>query len=73
MIVTPPAGGHFISAPTGFGFYVVGYFPRYRDPDINPDQKFKLCHAVNYTFAHVTATGGLTVANPTVLAAILEA
>lgn len=73
VIVTPPTGGQTISAPTGFGFYVVGYFPSYRDPAAIPDQKFKMCNVVNYAFANVTATGGLTVANPTVLAAVLEA
>jgi chitinase len=69
-IVQPPSGGLTISPPTGFGFYVVGYFPSYRDPAAITDQKFRMCNVVNYAFANITATGGLTVANPTVLTAV---
>ncbi len=69
-IVQPPTGGQTISPPKAFGFYVVGYFPSYRDPATITDQKFRMCNVVNYAFANVTATGGLTVANPTVLSAV---
>jgi GH18 family chitinase len=69
-IVQPPAVGQTISPPTGFGFYVVGYFPSYRDPAAISDQKFRMCNVVNYAFANITATGGLIVANPTVLSAV---
>lgn len=69
-VVTPPPAGSTISAPTPFGFYVVGYFPSYRDPATITDQKFRMCNVVNYAFANVTSTGGLTVASPTVLTAV---
>ena len=68
--VTPPPAGATISPPNPFGFYVVGYFPSYRDPATITDQKFRMCNVVNYAFANVTSTGGLTVASPTVLTAV---
>ncbi len=69
-LTQPPSGGLTISPPTAFGFYVVGYFPSYRDPTAISDQKFRMCNVVNYAFANITSTGGLTVANPTVLTAV---
>ena len=68
--VIPPPTGVTITPPIPFGFYVVGYFPSYRDPATITDQKFRMCNVVNYAFANVTSTGGLTVASPTVLTAV---
>ena len=70
-VVIPPAG-NTISPPTPFGFYVVGYFPSYRDPALVTDQKFRMCNVVNYAFANVTSTGGLTVANPSVFSTVIS-
>ena len=68
---TPPVTGSNISSPPAFGFYVVGYFPSYRDPATIADQKFRMCNVINYAFANVGATGGLTVASPSVLSAVI--
>lgn len=57
----PPAV--VIQAPPPFGFYVVGYFPSYRNLTDIPDQKFKMCNAVNYAFFSVNAGGTITVNN----------
>ena len=59
-----------IAPPPAFGFYVVGYFPSYRDPAAIPDAKFKMCNVVNYAFGTVNATGGITIASPNVLTAL---
>lgn len=67
---TPPVTGNNISAPPAFGFYIVGYFPSYRNPSTVTDQKFRMCNVINYAFANVNSTGGLVVANPAVLAAV---
>lgn len=69
-VVTPPTV-NTISPPAPFGFYVVGYFPSYRDPSLVTDQKFRMCNVVNYAFANVTSTGGLTVANPSVFSNVI--
>ena len=69
-VVTPPTV-NTISPPAPFGFYVVGYFPSYRDPSLVTDQKFRMCNVVNYAFANVTSTGGLTVANPSVFSTVI--
>jgi len=53
-----------IQAPPAFGFYVVGYFPSYRNLAEVPDVKFKMCNVVNYAFFSVNSTGTLTVNNP---------
>ena len=53
----------FIQAPPGFGFYVVGYFPNYRNLADVPDVKFRMCNVVNYAFFGVNSTGTLTVNN----------
>jgi GH18 family chitinase len=59
-----------IAPPPPFGFYVVGYFPSYRDPNAVPDVKFKMCNVINYAFAAVTASGGLSVENPARLSVV---
>lgn len=60
-----------IKAPPAFGFYIVGYFPSYRNVNEVPDVKFKMCNVVNYAFFGVNAAGLLTVNNPTTLAAVI--
>jgi chitinase len=70
--VTPPPASNNITPPPPFGFYVVGYFPSYRDPALVPDQKFRMCNVINYAFANVTSTGGLTVANPSVFSTVIS-
>jgi GH18 family chitinase len=65
-----PAGGGSIAPPAPFGFYVVGYFPSYRDPALVPDAKFRMCNVVNYAFASVTSSGSISVASPSVLIAV---
>lgn len=76
--ITPPSGGGtgggttpVIAPPAPFGFYIVGYFPSYRDPATVPDVKFKMCNVINYAFATVTGTGGITVNSPSVLNAVI--
>jgi GH18 family chitinase len=59
-----------ISPPPAFGFYVVGYFPSYRDPSTIPDTKFKMCNVINYAFGTLNTSGGISLANPTVLTAM---
>lgn len=59
-----------ISAPPPFGFYVVGYFPSYRDPAAVPDVKFRMCNVINYAFANVTTSGGLSISDPARLAVV---
>lgn len=49
-----------IQAPPGFGYYVVGYFPSYRNLADIPDIKFRMCNVVNYAFFAVNASNGLT-------------
>jgi len=68
--VIPPVSSSNISSPPAFGFYVVGYFPSYRDPAAVTDQKFRMCNVINYAFANVSSTGGLVVANPSILSAV---
>lgn len=65
--VTPPSTPVVIAPPPALGFMVVGYFPSYRDPALVPDTKFKMCNVVNYAFATVTTTGGVTIANAALL------
>ena len=59
----PPNPPVVIQAPASFGFYVVGYFPSYRNLADIPDVKFKMCNAVNYAFFGVNSSGTLTVNN----------
>src|SRR5690349_6809396 len=59
-----------ITPPPDFGFKVVGYFHSYRDPNAIPDIKFRMTNVVNYAFATVTGTGGITINSPATLAAV---
>lgn len=56
-----------IAAPAAFGFYVVGYFPSYRNLADIPDVKFRMCNVVNYAFFSVNTAGLLTVNNPSLV------
>ncbi len=60
-----------IQPPPAFGYYVVGYFPYYRDVNDVPDIKFRMCNVINYAFFTVNATGTLDVQNPATLAAVI--
>lgn len=60
-----------IQAPAPFGYYVVGYFPYYRNPADVPDIKFRMCSVVNYAFFEVNAGGTLNVLSPSTLAAVI--
>jgi chitinase len=59
----PPPPPVVITPPPAFGFYVVGYFPYYRNLADIPDQKFRMCNVANYAFLHVNTSGTLTVPN----------
>lgn len=59
-----------IQPPPPFGYYVVGYFPSYRNPADVPDVKFRMCNVVNYAFFDVNSAGLLDVNNPGTLAAV---
>jgi chitinase len=63
----------WVEAPTPFGFYVVGYIPSYRDPSSASiaDNKFRMCNVINYAFASVTASGGVTLASPANLTTVV--
>ena len=64
---TPPTP-IVIQAPPAFGFYVVGYFPSYRNNLSEvPDIKFRMCNVINYAFFSVNSTGTLTINNPTLV------
>lgn len=67
----PPAPVN-IQAPPPFGFYVVGYFPSYRNINDVPDVKFRMCNVVNYAFLSVSASGGLTINSPSNFAAVIS-
>ena len=60
-----------IQDPPAFGYYVVGYFPSYRNPVEVPDVKFRMTSVVNYAFFEVNGSGLLNVINPTTLAAVI--
>lgn len=60
-----------IQSPPPFGYYVVGYFPSYRNPADVPDVKFRMTNVVVYAFFGVDASGLLTVNSPTTLAAVI--
>ena len=60
-----------ISSPPGFGYYVVGYFPSYRNPAEVPDVKFRMTSVVNYAFFSVNASGTLDVQSPSTLTAVI--
>lgn len=59
----PPANPPVIKAPAPFGFYVVGYFPSYRNLADVPEVKFRMANVVNYAFFAVNSGGTLTVSN----------
>lgn len=60
-----------IQPPPSFGYYVVGYFPSYRNPADVPDISFRMTNVVNYAFFAVNATGTLDVQNPSTLQAVI--
>jgi chitinase len=53
-----------IEAPPAFGYYVVGYLPSYRDPDLIPAVKYRMCNVVNYAFATINSSGLPVVQTP---------
>jgi chitinase len=63
-VVNPPIAA-VIAPPDAFGFYVVGYFPSYRNLASVPDVKFKMCNVVNYAFATINSVGDLIISNST--------
>ncbi|MBL0153756.1 MAG: hypothetical protein IPP93_09790 [Chitinophagaceae bacterium] len=60
-----------ITAPAPFGYYVVGYFPSYRNPADVPDIKFRMTNVVIYAFFAVNTSGTLDVVSPTTLSAVI--
>jgi GH18 family chitinase len=60
-----------IQAPPGFGYYVVGYFPSYRNPADVPDVKFRMTNVVIYAFFAVNTSGTLDVVSPATLTAVI--
>jgi len=49
-----------IQAPAAYGYYVVGYFPSYRNITDVPDVKFKMTNTVVYAFFGVNTSGTLS-------------
>lgn len=49
-----------IQDPAPFGYYVVGYFPSYRNLSEVPDVKFRMTNVVVYAFYAVNASGTLS-------------
>lgn len=49
-----------ILAPPPFGYYVVGYFPSYRNLADVPDIKFRMTNVVVYAFYGVNTSGTIT-------------
>ncbi len=68
----PPPPVINIQPPPPFGFYVIGYFPNYRNLDEVPDVKFKMCNVVNYAFFGVNTSGLLTVNNPSLVPQVIS-
>jgi GH18 family chitinase len=60
-----------IQAPPGFGYYVVGYFPSYRNPAEVPDVKFRMTNVVVYAFFAVNSAGTLDAVSPSTLSALM--
>lgn len=60
-----------IQPPPAFGYYVVGYFPSYRNPADVPDVKFRMTSVVIYAFFGVNASGLLTVNSPSTLTQVI--
>jgi GH18 family chitinase len=69
-VVVPPVTG-VITPPPPFGFYVVGYFPSYRDINVVSDTRFKMCNVICYAFATVNSAGTLSLGSPSVLQAVV--
>jgi GH18 family chitinase len=67
----PPPPPVVIQPPPPFGFYVVGYFPSYRNVNDVPDVKFKMCNVVNYAFFGVNSSGTLDVQSPATMTAVI--
>ncbi len=61
-----------IQPPVAFGFYVVGYFPNYRNLSEVPDVKFRMCNVVNYAFFSVNAGGTLDVNNAALVPQVIQ-
>jgi chitinase len=68
---TPNPPPVIIQPPPAFGFYVVGYFPSYRNLADVPDIKFRMCNVVNYAFFSVNTAGLLTVNNPSLVPQVI--
>ncbi len=68
-----PPSAPDINPPPPFGFYVVGYFPNYRNLADVPAVKFKMCNVVNYAFFSVNASGLLTVNNAALVPQVVSA
>ena len=49
-----------IQPPAPFGYYVIGYFPSYRNLTEVPDVKFRMTNTVVYAFYAVNASGTLS-------------
>ncbi len=49
-----------IQVPAPFGYYVVGYFPSYRNLSEVPDVKFRMTNVVVYAFYGVNTSGTLS-------------
>src|SRR5215210_5253531 len=69
---TPTPDPVVIQAPPGFGFYVVGYFPSYRNLADVPDIKFRMCNVVNYAFFSVNGNNELTINNPALVTQLIN-
>ncbi|MCX6316429.1 MAG: glycoside hydrolase family 18 protein [Bacteroidetes bacterium] len=50
----------YIQSPAPFGYYVVGYFPSYRNLADVPDVKFRMTNVVVYAFYGVNSSGTLS-------------
>ncbi len=60
-----------IQSPPAYGYYVVGYFPSYRNLAEVPDVKFRMTNTVVYAFFGVNASG--TLSAPSSPAATIDA
>lgn len=49
-----------IQAPAAYGYYVVGYFPSYRNVADVPDVKFRMTNTVVYAFFGVNTSGTIS-------------
>src|SRR5690349_24360910 len=67
-----PQNPPVIQPPPAFGFYVVGYFPSYRNLSDVPDVKFRMCNVINYAFFGVNTNNELTVNNATLASQVIS-